>query len=118
VGPILFRLPETGVSETTPIKVALFDVPAVSDRVMLELNGEITNYFNPANIQMFIDDVLSVKPRLEEAFGAPVMLCLKMKRGFRPDYAKGYYDYVEALSDSGLLHLIDPQVNLHSFISS
>ena len=117
VGPILLRLPEISARASTPIKVAVFDVPAVSDRVMLELNGEITNYLNPANVQSFIDDVLSLKPQLEAAFGSPVLLSLKMKRGFRPDYSQEYYEHVDALNADGLVSLVDPQMNLYSLIS-
>lgn len=95
VGPILWRLQETIAPDASAVSIAVFDVPSVSDEVMRDLNGEVTNYLGPANLKAFIADIVRLKSTLETDLGKPVKIVLKMKRGFHPDYAREYFDYVD-----------------------
>jgi hypothetical protein len=103
VGPILWRLPEAASPNPARVSITVFDVPAVSDEIMRDLNGEITNYLSPANLKTFIGDIVRLKSALQDELGKRVTLSLKMKRGFQPDYARGYFDYVDDLVRDGAI---------------
>ncbi len=117
VGPLLWRLPKGNVSEPGDASILVFDVPAVSDQVMLELNGELTNYFTPDNVRAFIADIVGVTRELELELDQPMLLTLKMKRGYRPDYAREYFDYVDQLVADDAIELADSAENLFQIIS-
>ncbi len=116
-GPLLWRLPETGVPDASIISIVVFDVPAVSDQVMLDLNGEVTNYFHPANLRVFIRDIIDVRARLERDLGQRVVVSLKMKRGFRPDYSRDYFDDVETLARQRVIDVVPQGQSLFQVIS-
>lgn len=101
VGPLLWRLPERMTPDPSMVSIAVFDVTAVTDEAMLRLNGELTNYICPANLKAFVTDVVAMRSSLEENLGVPVALSLKMKREFRADYAREYFDFVEASASRG-----------------
>lgn len=103
VGPLLWQLPESVAQDPAVVSVAVFDVPAVSDEVMRDLNGEVTNYLHPANLKAFLADIVRLKSVLETDLGKRVVLSLKMKRGFRADYAREYFDYVDGLIRDGVI---------------
>lgn len=117
VGPVLWKAPRIANPPKGPIQVVIFDVPAVDDEVLLKFCGELTNYFHESKVRAFIDDVISLKPALEERFGMPVSLCLKMKRGWKNDYNKGYYDHIASLGATGTLTLESHTRNLFELIS-
>lgn len=118
VGPILWRLPEALPSPSSAVSIAVFDVPAVSDDVMRDLNGEVTNYLTPANLQAFIGDVVRLKDALEVELGKPVTISLKMKRGFRADYARGYFDYVDGLIRQGVIAATPADQNVFQVVAA
>lgn len=117
VGPLLWRLPDTRVPEPGRTSVLVFDVPAVSDQVMLDLNGEVTNYLRAEYLQAFLADVAGLKGPLETAAGEPVTITLKMKRGFRPDYSRQYFDYVDQLVSRGVIGQTAGDQSLFEMIS-
>jgi hypothetical protein len=117
VGPIVWQLPEAGQRDGQALKLLAFDVPAVTDDIMLNVVGEITNYYHPRNLRSFISDIASLKAPLEQALGRPVSYSLKMKRGMRPHYAESYYDFISEMSASGQLLRVNPNDNLYSMIS-
>lgn len=117
VGPIVWRLPETAERTKGITAVTVFDVPAVSDEVMIDPNGEITNHFHPDRLRRFIEDLFAFRAALADRIGRPVSLRLKMKRGFRPDYAKEYYDYIDEVVAQGRVEIVEPVDNLFSLIS-
>ena len=118
VGPIVWHLPEDGASNPNRLKLTVFDVPAVSDLVMRDLNGEDSNYLHPDHLRRFVDDIVALGPEIERVFGRPVDLCLKMKRGYHAQYAKAYFDHVDSLAASGTVSLTGQQDNLYRLISS
>lgn len=118
VGPIMLYMPELSVPATDAIKVVIFDVPAVDDKVLLRLCGELTNYFHPEKLHAFTDNIISLKSELEKIFGLPVFLCLKRKRGYHTNYNRAYFDYLEKLGALGSISLASHTENLYSLISS
>lgn len=117
VGPIMWRLPLRSTRLVNVTAIALFDVPPFSNETALR-NGETTNYFRPENLRAFIQDVIALKVALEKALGTPVVIHLKMKRGYGLDYDRGYFDYIEELGASGAIHLENPAANIYSMISA
>lgn len=117
VGPILWYLPKNALPDRTDVRIMAFDVPAVTDQVMLEVVGEITNYFHFENLRAFVTDVISLKSPLEKALRRPVSIWMKMKRGMRPHYALEYFEYVEKLCAEGLLMKASSDENLFALIS-
>jgi hypothetical protein len=117
VGPIVWYLPQAGHRNRNEIRILAFDVPAVTDKMMLEMVGEISNYYHPDNLRSFVSDIVALKPALNEALMSPVAVHLKRKRGMRPHYAKEYFDYIDTLSDQGVLCQAGSADNLYSLIS-
>lgn len=117
VGPIIWQLPELGERDSSVLKVLAFDVPAVSDAVMLEQVGEMSNYYHPENLCSFITDIAALKGPLERALGLPVSIAVKMKRSMRPQYVSDYFDFIERLYASGMLQAVNLSDNLYSVIS-
>lgn len=117
VGPIVWYLPELVPTDNSSIRIQAFDVPAVTDKVMLEVVGEITNYFHLNNLRAFVSDVVAMKQPLEEALKLPVSISLKMKRGMRRDYAVEYFEYMDALFAEGRLKKASFEENLYGLIS-
>lgn len=116
VGPITWHLPVTSMSETGAIRIVVFDVPPFSNAIALR-NGETSNYFQPSNLLSFIEDVMSLRPAIEEALCEPVTFHLKMKRGFASDYDRGYFEHVEALGARGTVSLEHHSTNIYSLVS-
>ena len=116
VGPLLWRLPPSVGEISRSHEILVFDVPAVSDRVMLEANGEVSNYFAPENVQSFLDDVVALGETLSAERGEALAVTLKMKRGYRPDYARTYYEYVDRLVADGVVGLASAESNLFEII--
>ncbi len=117
VGPILWYLPEIIVPTRDAIEIIIFDTPAFSDEVAIRCAGEITNYYRPENLYAFIQDLISLKSAIEQAFHLPVFLRLKAKRDYHPIYDRGYFDHLEKLNSIGSLTLISPSANIYSLIS-
>lgn len=117
VGPIVWYMPEINVPSTNVIKVAVFDIPAVDDSVLLKHCGEVTNYYHPENVRAFIDDIIALKSELVKIFNLPVFFCLKMKRGYHANYNRAYFDYLEKLGALGSISLENHTGNLYSLIT-
>lgn len=118
VGPLLWRLPEHGRGDHRDYRIAIFDVPAVNDDIMLDLNGEATNYLSAANLTAFISGILEARTVLEARLNRRVSLCIKQKRRYTAQYAREYFDYIESLCDAGVISREDPKRNLHALIAS
>lgn len=118
VGPILFRLPSRLPPDPSRFVVLVFDVPAVSDAIMIDPNGEIDNYFHPDRLCAFLRDIVSLKAPLEARLGRAVTIRLKMKRGYQPDYAREYYTFVDDLVARGEIELAEPRDNLFELVST
>ncbi|MDO8652921.1 MAG: hypothetical protein Q7R66_12100 [Undibacterium sp.] len=117
VGPVVWSVPEISNPANQEIQVIVFDVPPFSDQVALEC-GEISNYFNPKNLTLFIEDLLKLKKRLESIFVLPVVLVVKMKRNYNPAYDLKYYKYLEMLGALGQIRLVSCTSNIYSLIST
>ena len=117
VGPILWYHEKTALPDPDTVRVLAFDVPAVTDQVMLQVVGEITNYFRFENLRAFVTDVIDLKVPLEKALRRPVSVWMKMKRGMRPHYAVEYFQFVEQVAAEGLLMKASSDENLFSLIS-
>lgn len=116
VGPIVWYLPEIDVAPDSSIQVAIIDVPPCSDQVSLD-NGVFPNFHHPAKLTAFIEDILELKPLLEETFGKSVILRLKTKRGYRMGYDAAYFDYLDSLASNNSIVLESHKNNLFSLIS-
>ncbi len=118
VGPIVWYLPEVEVPRKNGIEITIFDVPALTDEVMLSV-GELTNYYHPDNLASFINDLACLKPGIEEIFQLPVRFRLKTKREYiASSYDRGYYELIEKLGALGVLSLEHFSTNMYSLISS
>ena len=117
VGPIVWYKPEILLPAKDTIAVAIFDVSPYVDDVAL-CYGEFPNYNNPRNLLLFIDDVITLKDRLETIFRLSVSLRLKTKRGYAAAYDKGYFEYIEKLHSAGIISLEHHTSNIFSLISS
>ncbi len=117
VGPIVWSRPRLRPRTDQAIKILVFDVPAVSDQVMVEIVGEISNYYHPRNLRSFASDIVALKPLLEETFQLPVSVWMKMKRGMRPHYAAEYFQHVEAMFEGGVLRRPETDDDLFSMVS-
>lgn len=118
VGPLLWYLPRQSGSRDGSLHILVFDVPAVTDKVMHEIVGEASNYYHPDNLRAFVEDILGLKTYLESLLRRSVSVTMKMKRGMRPHYAIEYFHYVESLCAQGLLSLVPPDDNLFEWIGS
>jgi hypothetical protein len=117
VGPIVWYLPEIRSPREDLIEVVIFDVPALSDEVAVGC-GELTNYYNPDNLFSFVRDIVSLRAKMESAFGLPVKLKFKTKRGYNAAYDKVYFDHLDQLNSSGVISLVEHSTNMYSLISS
>ncbi len=117
VGPIVWQLPEPGHRDGQTLKLLAFDVPAVSDDIMVNVVGEITNYFHPRNLRSFITDIAALKAPLEQALGRPVSCSLKVKRGMRLHYSADYFEFIDQMSASGEILPVSLSENLYSMVS-
>lgn len=117
VGPIVWQMPIDVPRDPSTINVLVFDVPAVNDDVMLML-GEITNNFHPDNLHAFIRDIVALGPQMERAFGKPVSIRVKMKRGYTEQYAKPYFDYIEGLGAAGVVLLSKHSENIYALVGA
>jgi hypothetical protein len=117
VGPVVWSVPEISNPANQEIQVIVFDVPPFSDQVALEC-GEISNYFNPENLTLFIEDLLHLKSKLETIFVLPVVLVVKMKRNYNSAYDLKYYKYLERLEAHGKIRLVSCACNIYSLISA
>jgi len=117
VGPIVWYLPKLKKPTDTGIQIAIFDVSPFSNDVALEF-GQVTNYHHPDNLFAFINDILYARERIQKSLNIPIKLLLKTKRGYKSVYDKMYFDYLDKLSASGEITLMDPGENMYSLISS
>lgn len=116
VGPIVWQLPETSPRAGDRIEIAVFDVSPCSDDIAIAC-GEITNYFHPDNLFRFMRELIALKQRLSHAFGVPVILKLKTKRGYHPDYDKPYFDFLDEANATNAISMVHHTTNLYSLIS-
>jgi hypothetical protein len=123
VGPIVWYLPPKNVeaaaqtADGRALEIAIFDVPAIDDEVLLDLCGELTNYYHPAKLRAFIADTLSIKPALEHLFGRPVRFSLKVKREAHSHYNQDYYRFLADLETAGALELESHAENLYALVA-
>lgn len=118
VEPILFFLPRPKeVSREKQIIISVFDVSPFSDNVALQ-TGETKNYFNIKNLILFVEGVISLRDTLQDYFNLPVNLRLKTKRGFKSDYEKSFFDYLNELHASRKIELIDSNKNIFNLIDA
>lgn len=117
VGPIVWYLPEIAVPTRDAIEITIFDTPAFSDEVAVRCAGEITNYYHPDNLLAYIQDIVSLKSAIEQAFHLPVLMRLKTKRDYHPIYDRGYFDHLEKLNSIGTIALVPPSTNIYSLVS-
>jgi hypothetical protein len=118
VGPILWYLPEYKPPSKKGVELVVFDSPPFSDAVALRVGGYISNYNNAQNLRAFISDVTALKASLAVALQMPVSLRLKIKRSYKANYDKEYFDYLDQLNAAGVISLIDHSSNIYSLISS
>jgi hypothetical protein len=116
VGPILWRMPERYQKTSTTLQIAIFDVPAISDKAMLEY-GEISNYFTYENILKFLQDVALICHTLKERINLDVKIVLKTKRAYvKSVYQVEYYDLIERLEKNGDINILPPKSNIYKII--
>lgn len=116
VGPIAWCMPETNSLAKDVIEIGICDVSPYSDEIAFAY-GEIPNYNHPNNLFAFVQDVTSLKSRLEKTFHLPVSFRLKTKRGYNAAYDRAYFDYLETLNSTGMISLEHHSINIYSFIS-
>lgn len=116
VGPIVWYMPELETPGNNKIKIAIFDVSPYSNDTAIAY-GEIPNYNHPSNLLSFVENIVSLKPRLEELCHMPVTFSLKTKRGYNTAYDKAYFDFLDKLSLGGRISLKHHSTNVYSLIS-
>lgn len=116
VGPIVWYMPEIKAPKENLIEIVIFDISPFSNETALN-GGEITNYNHPDNLLSFIQDVVSLKSKIEKSFHLPVSLGLKTKRGYNAVYDRAYFDYIEKLDSIGAILLEHHSTNIYSLIS-
>lgn len=118
VGPIVWYLPEIRSPREDLIEVIIFDVPAFSDEVAVGC-GELTNYYHPDNLYSFVRDIVSIRAKMESAFGLPVKLKIKTKRGYNCSaFDLAYFEFLERLNSVGHISLEHHSTNMYSLISA
>lgn len=116
IGPILWQMPQPSKKISTALQIAVFDVPAISDKAMLEY-GEISNYFVYENIFKFLQDISLIRQMLKERINLDVQIVLKIKRGYvKSVYQAKYYDLIERLENNGLIKILPPESNIYKII--
>lgn len=116
VGPIIWYLPEINTPAKNVIEIVIFDISPFNNEVALG-GGEITNYNHPDNLFSFIQDIISLKSKIEKTFHLPVSFRLKTKRGYNAIYDRAYFDYIEKLNSLGAISLEHHSTNIYSLIS-
>jgi hypothetical protein len=116
VGPILWYLPEMVSPPRDRIRIAIFDVPALTDDVALSV-GLFPNYYRAAHLSSFLDDIIGLKAGLEERFHLPVSFVLKTKRQYHSTNDRSYFDYLEHLGLNGAITLVHYETNMYALIS-
>jgi polysaccharide biosynthesis PFTS motif protein len=118
VGPILWYLPHKHKIQTNDnnIVITIFDINPFSDEFALQF-GEFENYNRPKHLLKFISDIIKLKDKLEKSFKKTVIFKLKQKRGYNKVYDKDYFEFLDDLSDKGIIKNIQYQENMFSLIS-
>ena len=116
VGPILWSLPGMRI-EAGDFQIALFDVPALSDEVMLDC-GQTSNFFDIKNLQNFINDIVTIKQRVEMINKISISIILKTKRQYTKSYLKKYFEFLFQLESKKILKIAPPDVNMFDLIAS
>ena len=117
VGPILWYLPKKEKALSVKHAITIFDVPALSDEVMLDC-GQTANYFSSFNLQKFINDIVSAKREIERAHEICIHLTLKTKRKYSAAYLKEYFDFIEELERLNEFKIAPQEVNMFELIES
>ncbi|TGK14560.1 polysaccharide biosynthesis PFTS motif protein [Leptospira stimsonii] len=117
VGPIVWYSPDALVKPPVDaIQITVFDISPYSDEIALEY-CEFPNYNCPDNLNLFIEDILSLKKNLEKKYSLPVRVRLKTKRGYRSSYDRQYFNTLEKLDRKGGINLLYHMADVFNLIS-
>ena len=117
VGPILWSMPKEHKKNSSILRIAIFDVPSLSDEVMREY-GEITNYFSYTNVSKFLMDVILMQSKLKKHLNIDVQMVLKTKRAYvKSAYQMKYYELLNKLERDGEIKVLPPEANIYEIIS-
>lgn len=100
VGPILWILPPEQAPELRgrPV-IAVFDVVPTTEAEDRRL-GFVDNYYTPANVRRFVEDIVEAARLAAEVSGALPRIELKHKRDERGGRDPGYFQFVDELAES------------------
>ncbi len=117
IGPIVWHLPEENIISNADKYILIFDANPFTDEAALG-QGQITNYHKPENLFSFINTIIKFRNKLNEKSGINFKLMLKTKRGYNKAYYKGYFEYLDKLSNSKEIVIAPYTSNLYTLISN
>jgi len=119
VGPVLWYLDNSDLHQSQKDKkvITVFDVTPMTEMHAAKL-GLLDNYYNVANCQKFINEIVSNVEKLNHQFNSKFELLLKHKRSYQNIHDRSYIDLIAQLVDSNKLKLIEHNASLFELIKN
>lgn len=119
-GSLMFYLPQEEKISTKKYDMVIFDVTPYEpsrksefDKIPISQNSIYSDYF----ATKFLQDLLWATHEIECCFGTKLRIALKPKRKYTPLHSKKYLAFLESLSKSGLVEILEPESDLYKTIN-
>jgi len=119
-GSLMFYLPQEQKISTKEYDIMIFDVTPYEssrksefDNIPISQNSIYSDHF----ATKFLQDLLWSIREIEGRFGTKLRVALKPKRHYTPLHSRKYLAFLECLSESGFIEILEPESDLYKIIN-
>jgi polysaccharide biosynthesis PFTS motif protein len=118
-GSLMFYLPQNEITPTKVYDIIIFDITPYEPSFKSDLDKisfSQNSIFNDATAIKFLQDLLWAVHEIDRSFGAKLCVALKPKRKYTPFHSSGYLAFLDHLSKSGFIEILEPEFDLYNII--